>query len=562
VLKSWLHDRTRRAASRLGWLISTTIATTGLIFVPSALGAAPESPTVEPPQPLFATTATFHGVLNPKNESPEGGTYQFLYKATKTATKAECESAGALKAPTSPGIYPTGEPEQRETEPVTGLTPNTQYVVCLSATSGAGETTVSAPEAFKTTTPAKPEAPEATTPQRGATTVVLFGLLNSGGYGEPGSYRFLYNQSATSCTGGSETPTKETSGEPEHDRVSAEVTGLTPGTQYTFCVEAFNALGESTTSAPMSFSTSVPPEAPENLEPTELTATSAKLRAIVDPHHTGAPGEAVRYIWLYAASATSCENEQAGNEEETTGERKEVTQTVTKGVEPGDTYTACLQVTNEAEESVLGPPITFTVLPIGEQSASDVNATSASVSARINPQGEPTGYHVEYVTDAQFQEHEWAGAARVPAADAPLPGADEPVTVRQTLAGLQPATLYHFRFRADNAKSSTGEDTTFTTSAAGVSGPTHGCPNAGLAGFSAALPDCRGYELVSSLRRRGSLRAVGTLGGVGTSHRTSVSRCRQRSGGRLCSRPRGKRRQRQRRHNLGKHVLGAPWGSG
>jgi len=123
---------------------------------------------------------------------------------------------------------------------------------------------------------------------------------------------------------------------------------------------------------------------------------------------------------------------------------------------------------------------------ISEELATAAGLTTATVAAEINPGGAPSGYHVEYVTEAQFLVSGWQEATRVPVTDVALAAAMTPVPVRQELAGLQPELAYRFRFVASNVVKSeeVGENAMFKTVAA-------------PAGAS-ALPDDRAYELVSA----------------------------------------------------------------
>lgn len=149
---------------------------------------------------------------------------------------------------------------------------------------------------------------------------------------------------------------------------------------------------------------------------------------------------------------------------------------------------------------------------ITEQYATSAGATSAIVEARINPRFWPdTTYYVQYGTE---------DCAESPSAcekTALFPGAalktdnDEPKrTAGVFLSDLAPDTTYHYRFVAQSGGGGpafgVGEDeadATLTTY------PLPGqlksdCPNQAFrAGASAALPDCRAYEMVSPLDKQG-----------------------------------------------------------
>ena len=156
------RPRATLRASIAGLALCGALAGSLIFTTAPALAAAPEPPTeVTVQQPVHATEATFHGVLNPKAPG-ELGTYEFLYKEG-----AEC--TGGSKAPASPGIS-VGTEHEEVSETVTGLKAGTEYAVCLLARNGTkvGENeAVSAPPVpFTTATPA--EAPE-TKPATGET---------------------------------------------------------------------------------------------------------------------------------------------------------------------------------------------------------------------------------------------------------------------------------------------------------------------------------------------------------------------------------------------------------
>ncbi len=225
----------------VGWLVWSAVP---------AL-AAPETPKVSVELPAPATTAIARGVLDPGVEGAPGtyelGTYEFLYKQGK----AGCEGEG--KAPASPGIS-LGGGKEAVTEVLQGLSPGTEYMVCLLARTGVkGETSVSMPVAFTTAIP--PQTPVTSNPASAitATSATLGGVLNPGGKGEAGSYEFLYRQSTSECQGEGSSGGSMLGAEKQV--VSAKVSGLAPNMPYTFCLLARNGAGETALGSPVTFTT-------------------------------------------------------------------------------------------------------------------------------------------------------------------------------------------------------------------------------------------------------------------------------------------------------------------
>lgn len=66
------------------------------VWAGSALAGAPEAPETGAATEVMATTATLHGVLDPKATGPvEGGTYEFVYRESTTGDRG----AGDIKTP-------------------------------------------------------------------------------------------------------------------------------------------------------------------------------------------------------------------------------------------------------------------------------------------------------------------------------------------------------------------------------------------------------------------------------------------------------------------------------
>jgi hypothetical protein len=98
----------------------------------------------------------------------------------------------------------------------------------------------------------------------------ICGTLNPSGKGTVGFY-FTYNKGAV-CTGGLKTPL-EPEAEVQDKEVSAELTGLEPNTQYTYCLVATNQSGE-TYGAAVTFKT----------EPAAPTIEEESLKKLSEEH--------------------------------------------------------------------------------------------------------------------------------------------------------------------------------------------------------------------------------------------------------------------------------------
>ena len=233
------------------------------------------------------------------------------------------------------------------------------------------------------------------------------------------------------------------------------------------------------------------PETPTGEEAVEITADSAKLKGVVNPNKPGEPG---RYRFRMTVDSSSC---KAGEGSEyfqgaTVGHSPEPVESEVTNLLAGDTYTFCLEAENEVGELAEGATVMFKTpakIPTVTAEASEVtNASTANVSAEINPDGLSTSYRVEYVSEAQFQAHGWSKAVSAPNPEGELAASSTDVRVRETLNELQPQTVYRYRYVATSSLGSvSGEEATFTTASVAASGAS-----------SSELPDGRVYELVST----------------------------------------------------------------
>ena len=121
--------------------------------------------------------------------------------------------------------------------------------------------------------------------------------------------------------------------------------------------------------------------------------------------------------------------------------------------------------------------------------AAEVGTSEAKMGALVNPGGTSASYRFEYGTTAAY-------GTRVPYPEGDTGGGFQARTVWAAASDLASGTTYHYRviISSELGGELVGEDKTFTTRTAAQSA----CPNEQFrTGFSASLPDCRAYELVT-----------------------------------------------------------------
>jgi DNA-binding beta-propeller fold protein YncE len=175
-------------------------------------------------------------------------------------------------------------------------------------------------------------------------------------------------------------------------------------------------------------------------------------------------------------------------------------------LKPETTYYFRAIATNPDGEAI-GEKAEFTTLPPLEINAvwsSDVGTDTARLHAEVNPLGIHAGAYFEYIAEgADYQEHGFEHAISVPDPAHPLDfgSGEAPKAGVSQIYPLEPGTTYHYRLVAEDGyfPALTSVIGTFTTLALPGAGE-EGCPNQAFrAGPSAALPDCRAYEMVTPL---------------------------------------------------------------
>jgi hypothetical protein len=285
---------------------------------------------------------------------------------------------------------------------------------------------------------------------------------------------------------------------------SAELTGLLPHTTYHFRLVAENANG-SNTSADQTFTTEATAKTGAG---TGLTGTKAALQGTVFPE--GEPITECRFEYGETASyglSIGCAESSAeiGSGEEPVSVHAEIA-----GLQPSTKYHFRLVAKAEAlPQAEVGGDATFTTPgPLIESSAVDggaITPTAAGIDATVNPQGQGTSVHVEYVTQSEFEASGFVNAALAPPGANGIGNGSSGHALAIQLTGLQPNVSYRARVAATNLSGTVyGPILAFATypeyNSLGA------CPanEAFRTGPSAALPDCRAYEQATPIDKNGN----------------------------------------------------------
>ncbi len=258
--------------------------------------------------------------------------------------------------------------------------------------------------------------------------------------------------------------------------VSANLTGLPQDSIYHFRLVATNANGTNR-GEEVTVTTTGPPRI-EVQSTTGLTYTTATLEAQIDPF-----GYDTTYRFEYGPSASYGTSVPVPDADIGSGTSDVSVSQEISGLQSGVTYHYRV-VASSSHGTVDGSDETFTTVPpayIDAEYATNVASTSTTLDANVNPIGTNTEYRLEVGTSVSYGET-YTGSTGEVTGD---------VLVGRHLQELTPSTTYHYRFVAHNVFGTVdGPDHTFTTQ---------------VAGGGLALPDGRGWELVSPANKKGAL---------------------------------------------------------
>jgi hypothetical protein len=270
------------------------------------------------------------------------------------------------------------------------------------------------------------------------------------------TYAFQYG---TTTNYGSQTSTRTVGSGSAPVLVQVTVGNLVSGTTYHFRVVSTNPLGTSAGADAVFATVAELPTVTLGM-PSLVSDSAMTLTGTVNPL-----GRATTYAFQYGP--TSAYGLQSAPVSIGSGRSAKTVSAAVPGLAEGAEYHYRLVATSSAGTSMTGDAVTVTnghtLSPTGPaptvSSAAAVNITSHSVqlNGAINPQGDPTAWHFEYGLTGDY------GLETTPVA---MPGLGiRPVNAQ--IAGLRPATSYHYRLVAESANGLyVGPGLTFTTKAA------------------------------------------------------------------------------------------------
>ncbi len=412
---------------------------------------------------LTPTKATLSGSVNPDNLAVTDCAFEYLTEAEYEENGNSYAGVNAPLTQACEGTIPTDSSDHPVTVALTGLSGGTTYHFRLSAsnvngTNHSDDETFSSSEAAVTRDATDNSGTKAT--------------LNGAVFPDNVAVTECKFEYGTTTAYGSSIPCEETvpADEDEHP-VTAGLTNLQPnGTTYHFRLVVVNGSG-TVNGADRSFTT---PDTVVTGAASDIVAQAATVNGTVKTD--GVPLTECKFEYgptaSYGASADcvppfgSIPNDSAFHP----------VSADLGGLDVNSTYHFRLVAAN-ANGPISGGDESFTTSgppQIVEEVATNVEKTTATLQAKINPSGFATTYYFEWGTDDSYGN-------RVPLTEDPAIGSGSaPVLVTADISGLQEATEYHFHVIAVN-------------SAGTIPGPDREFATLNAAG----LPDNRRFELVS-----------------------------------------------------------------
>jgi hypothetical protein len=240
------------------------------------------------------------------------------------------------------------------------------------------------------------------------------------------------------------------------------------------------------------------------LPATNVGATAADVAATVNPAPNGPTGQPTSYRFELSKTGVDGSWTQITSDALVApdGDTDVATpvQTHVTDLEPNTFYRVRVVATRanntgtvvSGEQIFLTDPAPPTVSGLR---VNQVRDTSADLRGRVNPNNQATSYRFNYAV---------VGGGAVQQTPVQSVGSGgEPVPVSAQIEGLVPNTTYSYTLEATNATGTTTSSTATFTTLSEVA-PDADCANQQFrTGPSAALPDCRAYEMVSPIDKNG-----------------------------------------------------------
>jgi Tol biopolymer transport system component len=335
------------------------------------------------------------------------------------------------------------------------------------------------------------------------TSAQVFGSIDPGENEVFYAFQYSANPEAEGWASGPQVFSQTLAAGSGSSNVSEELTGLKPGTKYKLRLWTLSTdfSQEWTSGEPyVSFATE-PVSAPAaTLDPISThTGTTAHFSGTIDPGAPPGPlGEAAKAAykteWHFECSP-ECPRLSAGTVEAEAG--SQAVSADAKGLEPNTTYEVRLVASNAGGPTTASEVFATDLILPGVKTASGGSDGKGGyvLQGIVNP-------HNSEVSSCRFQYGPTAAYDKEVACT-PAPGAgDKAVEVTARLSGLTSGATYHFRLLAANgAGAADGGDASFFASTAS----SESCPNEAIRAEnnSRELPECRGYELVTTAFRAG-----------------------------------------------------------
>ena len=233
----------------------------------------------------------------------------------------------------------------------------------------------------------------------------------------------------------------------------------------------------------------------------------ATINALVNPGGPELPyGQETTYKLEYKRSSDS--NYSTYYNAEASAGNRAVAKSLTlqlSGLLPNSSYDARLTAVKGLGSGSASQTVSFQTSPSAPDVAiTDFVAMSGSkvrLAGTVNPNGQATGYHFDYVDQAAFEASGFASAESVPSGSPSAGSGSSSTAVSVEVSGLSFSTTYHYRLVASNGVGDSSAVGIFTTPANPAD-----CPNAqlrseqtseALPGGTAYLPRCMALEMVT-----------------------------------------------------------------